>query len=145
MPQTISSTGIGPSEKEIIGLALKFTSTESSLEVQFENVYSEKDTIYLKIDYWANDPSDGILFDDKTDKWPQMVSSNSWPDHARYWFPCYDHPNDKVTHEIIVTVQEHLKVLSNLVAPKICDTELEEEFTIPISNTNSSSTGFPER
>ena len=42
-----------------------------------------------------------------------MVESNSWPDHASYWYPCYDYPNDKATQEVIITVKKPYKVLSN--------------------------------
>jgi aminopeptidase N len=42
-----------------------------------------------------------------------MVSTDSWPDEAHHWIPCYDYPNDKVTHELIVTVPEGDRVLSN--------------------------------
>ena len=42
-----------------------------------------------------------------------MVSSDCWPDKARQWIPCYDYPNDKVTNEMIVTVDKKYKVLSN--------------------------------
>ncbi len=92
---------------------LSFTSSDTSVLIHLEKSYSTSDTIQLSIFYNGQNPSDGLLFDDKTDKWPRMVSSNSWPNRARYWFPCYDYPNDKVTHEIIVTAEEDLKVLSN--------------------------------
>ena len=42
-----------------------------------------------------------------------MVSSDCFPDKARQWIPCYDYPNDKVTTEMIVTVDKKYKVLSN--------------------------------
>ncbi|MHC4236634.1 MAG: M1 family metallopeptidase, partial [Planctomycetota bacterium] len=37
----------------------------------------------------------------------------SWPDEAHHWIPLYDYPNDKVTHELIVTAPAGNKVLSN--------------------------------
>lgn len=92
---------------------LVFTSTESSVDVDLGKNYSRSDTVKLIIHYRGHDPSDGILFDDETEEWPQMVSSNSWPINARYWFPCYDYPNDKVVQETIITANEDLKVLSN--------------------------------
>ena len=38
-----------------------------------------------------------------------MIISGS----ARFWFPCYAHQNDKVTHEIIVSVPDAYEALSN--------------------------------
>ena len=71
------------------------------------------DTVDMTIAYSSGDPEDGLFFDEKTDKHPKMVSTDSWPDDARYWFPCYDHPHDKVTQEMIITAGRELKVLSN--------------------------------
>jgi aminopeptidase N len=42
-----------------------------------------------------------------------QVSSDCWPNKARQWIPCYDYPHDKVTQEMIVTVDRQFKVLSN--------------------------------
>ena len=42
-----------------------------------------------------------------------MVSTDSWPNEAHHWIPLYDYPNDKVTHELIITVPEGNRVLSN--------------------------------
>ena len=98
---------------KLTGEKCDFTADGKSVEIKLNQTFTTKDTVGLVIHYNGNDPSDGLIFDDKTEKWPQMACSNSWADHARYWFPCYDYPNDKVTHEVIVTVKEDLKVLSN--------------------------------
>ena len=50
---------------------------------------------------------------DATDKSPRQASSDCFPNKARQWIPCYDYPNDKFTQEMIVTVDEKYKVLSN--------------------------------
>ncbi len=39
--------------------------------------------------------------------------TQSEPEHARYWFPCYSSPNDMLTSETLVTVPEDFFVLSN--------------------------------
>jgi len=108
---------------------LEFYQTDKEVVVKLGRSYSVNDTINLSINYFSHDPSDGLLFDDKTDRWPQMVSSNSWPNHARYWFPCYDHPNDKVTHDVIVTVKNGLKVLSNGKLMRVMENQAESTAT----------------
>ncbi len=95
------------------GEALPFEQTTTEVSLHFAESHGIHDTLTFSIQYTGDHPSDGLLFDNETDQWPKMVSSNSWPNHARYWFPCYDHPNDKVTHDIVVTVKEDLKVLAN--------------------------------
>jgi aminopeptidase N len=55
----------------------------------------------------------GLDFKAKTSDNPQLINTLSWPEGARHWFPCYDHPNDRATQEVVATVQEGYKVLSN--------------------------------
>jgi len=107
------------SEMEVTGVvngggeSLKYKHDGDRLRIKLNRSYSRADTVTLTVQYNGQDPSDGLFFDDASENHPKMVSSNSWPDHARYWFPCYDAPNDKVTHEVIATVKKPLKVLSN--------------------------------
>lgn len=42
-----------------------------------------------------------------------QVWSQGEPDENRYWFPVFDHPEDKLTTELIITIKPSLKVLSN--------------------------------
>ena len=55
----------------------------------------------------------GLDFKGETPKNPQLINTLSWPEGARHWFPCYDHPNDRATQDLIATVPERYKVLSN--------------------------------
>ena len=55
----------------------------------------------------------GLDFKEETPDNPAHINTMSWPEGARHWFPCYDHPNDRATHEVIATVREDYKVLSN--------------------------------
>jgi len=71
------------------------------------------DTIDVTVLFRGEGSRDGFFFDDANDDHPQMVSTDSWPDEAHHWIPLYDYPNDKVTHELIVTVPEGNRVLSN--------------------------------
>ncbi|MCB5224005.1 MAG: M1 family aminopeptidase [Candidatus Cloacimonadaceae bacterium] len=49
----------------------------------------------------------GMIFSSNT------VFTISDPDAARYWWPCYDHPWDKATVNLNVTLREDWKVASN--------------------------------
>jgi aminopeptidase N len=107
------------SEMEVAGVfgpggdPLRFKHQGDRLRIRLDRPYSTSDTVVLSVRYRGSDPSDGLFFDDETEDHPKMLSSNSWPDHARYWFPCNDVPDDKATHEMIITVRQPLKVLSN--------------------------------
>lgn len=92
---------------------LEFKQDSTSVEIQLNRIYRSQELIKLTVFYKGSGLSDGLFFHDASDHNPEMVESNSWPNHARYWFPCYDYPNDKVTHEVIVTVDKPFKVISN--------------------------------
>src|SRR6185369_2048220 len=44
---------------------------------------------------------------------PRQLWTQGEVDEARYWIPCFDHPVDKLTTEIVVTAPEGMAALSN--------------------------------
>jgi aminopeptidase N len=44
---------------------------------------------------------------------PRQIWTQGQGEDNRYWFPCYDYPNDKATSEVLVTVDTALQTLSN--------------------------------
>lgn len=44
---------------------------------------------------------------------PVVVWSQGQDEDSRFWFPCWDSPNEKATTEMIVTVREPYRVISN--------------------------------
>src|SRR5262249_47114040 len=64
----------------------------------------------------VRDPKDGLFFFGPTEAEPDVpltVWSQGEPVSNRYWFPCLDHPNQRQTTELIVTVPDGFEVLSN--------------------------------
>lgn len=94
-------------------IPLKFNQTGQMLTIYLSRAYSYGEEVTFTIKYYAKDPKAGFFFSDKTSRNPKMISTDSWPNEARHWFPCYDYPNDKVTMELIATVKKPNKVLSN--------------------------------
>ena len=92
---------------------LRFKQTDKYLIVYFPKAYSYGEILTFTVKYHAKDPKYGLFFDDERPTNPKMVSTVSWPEYAHHWFPCYDFPHDKVTNELIVTVKDNYKVLSN--------------------------------
>jgi aminopeptidase N len=43
----------------------------------------------------------------------RVLFSENWPDRARQWVPCIDHPSDKATSELIVIAPAKYQVVSN--------------------------------
>ena len=92
---------------------LSFEQTEDKLYVDLANACSYPDTVKFSVYYHLSKEVKGLRFIEKTDYSPLQVSSDCWPNKARQWIPCYDYPHDKVTQEMIVTVDNNYKVLSN--------------------------------
>jgi aminopeptidase N len=95
------------------GQRLPHVQGDTSVVITLPRALSYGDTTTLTVAYRGENPQEGFFFDDASDDHPQMVSTDSWPDEAHHWIPLYDYPNDKVTHELIITVPEGNKVLSN--------------------------------
>lgn len=55
----------------------------------------------------------GLDFKEETGRNPQLVNTLSFPEGARHWYPSVDHPADRATFEVLATVREDWKVLSN--------------------------------
>ncbi len=55
----------------------------------------------------------GLDFKAETDANPGLVNTLSFPEGARHWYPSVDHPADRATFELLATVREDWKVLSN--------------------------------
>ena len=69
----------------------------------------------LKVEYSA-EPRQGVYFvspDDKLTDKPLQAWTQGEPEFSRYWYPCYDHPNDKSTSETVITAREGNVVVSN--------------------------------
>jgi aminopeptidase N len=57
-------------------------------------------------------PADGLII--SKNKFNQRTFfSDNWPNRARNWIPCNDHPSDKATVDFIVTAPDHYQVVSN--------------------------------
>jgi aminopeptidase N len=95
------------------GRELVYLQSDTSVVVAFRQAISYGDTVDFTVVYRGENPQEGFFFDEPDDDHPQMVSTDSWPDEAHHWIPLYDYPNDKVTHELIISVPEGNKVLSN--------------------------------
>ncbi len=75
----------------------------------------EKKSHVVVVEYISK-PSKGLYFIQPDNAYPEkeiQVWTHSEPESARYWYPCYDYPNDKSTSETIVTVPEGFVVISN--------------------------------
>ncbi|MBN1551856.1 M1 family metallopeptidase, partial [bacterium] len=95
--------------------AVRFHSDSNKIYIDLDDSYSPRDTLQLTVSY-VTKPQKGVYFNipsEKLDGKHLQVYSHSEPTDARYWYPCYDAPDDKLTSEIEATVNEKLTVVSN--------------------------------
>ena len=92
-----------------------FDHSDDKLRIRLERALKAGDEVEVAIDYSAK-PRRGLYFigpdsgypDKPLEAWTQGEDEDS-----RYWFPCYDYPNDRVTSEVIATVPETYTAVSN--------------------------------
>ena len=85
------------------------------LKVSLDRACASGDEFVIGIDYEAQ-PRRGMYFigpDDAYPDKPREIWTQGEDEDSRYWFPCYDYPNDKATSEIVATVPAHLRAVSN--------------------------------
>ncbi|MCA9283335.1 MAG: M1 family metallopeptidase, partial [Phycisphaerales bacterium] len=66
--------------------------------------------------YEVRDPVDGLFWTVESPAWPgrpAQIHTQGQPETNRYWFPCHDFPNERLTTEFVVTVPEDFTVVSN--------------------------------
>lgn len=107
------------------GYPLSFKQTKDKLHVLLNRPHSNSDTIKLTVSYFLTEQVKGLRFIDATENSPLQVSSDCYPNKAHQWIPCYDYPHDKVTQDVIVTVDKKYKVLSNGLLLGIADDKLD--------------------
>lgn len=98
------------------GEPLKFRyEGNEKLFVTLDRAYSAGEQITVTVDYVAT-PKKGLTFITPTEREPErpfQIWSQGETELNHYWFPCYDHPNDRATSELTATVEEKYQVISN--------------------------------
>lgn len=95
---------------------LAFDQHDQSLAIELPREVAAHEMIELEIDYRLVQPQQGVQFVVPDESEPQrepIVWTQSQPESARYWFPCIDSPNVRLTSEMIATVPNDFFVLSN--------------------------------
>ncbi|MBN8730141.1 MAG: HEAT repeat domain-containing protein [Acidobacteria bacterium] len=122
--------------------ALRFDQTPGKLTVHLDRPYRFAEELTVTISYQADqvaiDPERygmpkgyglGISFKSETPTHPRLIHTLSFPEGARHWFPCYDHPNDKATSELIATVDARYQVIANGVLLSVQEDSAKREKT----------------
>jgi aminopeptidase N len=69
---------------------------------------------------YSGEPVDGLIIS-KNKYGDRTFFADNWPDRARNWIPCVDHPYDKATVDFIITSPDHYEVVgSGYLAEESC-------------------------
>ncbi|MEE8170454.1 MAG: hypothetical protein V3T70_07900, partial [Phycisphaerae bacterium] len=107
--------------------AVRLTRHERTVDVDFVNdgerlaitcdpPLAAGEAARIEVDYTLDDPATGLHFFGPTDAQPDvpnLVWSQGQAITNRYWFPCFDHPGERQTSELIVTAAKGNEVISN--------------------------------
>ena len=98
------------------GGALPYNYDGQRLRVTFPESLQHGAPATVEVDYGVTKPRLGLYFitpDAAYPHKPVQVWSQCQDEDARYWFPCFDAPNEKATTEMTVTVPQPYFALSN--------------------------------
>ncbi len=84
---------------------------DDRLKIDLASRKVEGETSNLLIHYYGI-PADGLIIS-RNRYGDRTFFADNWPDRARNWIPCVDHPSDKAFVDFIVYAPDKYKVVSN--------------------------------
>lgn len=93
------------------GKPLSYTHINDQLTIQFATPVKSGERKSISITY-EGIPADGLVIT-KNKYGHRVFFADNWPNRARNWIPCVDHPADKASLDFIVTAPAHYQVISN--------------------------------
>ena len=97
------------------GTPLDFSYENKKLRIALGSPRKAGQEMDIQIAYQCT-PRRGLYFNAPDDAYPDRPSqvwTQGEDEDSRYWFPCYDFPNERFTSEIIVTVPRQWTTVSN--------------------------------
>ena len=97
------------------GVSLDYSHEDEVLRINLGSPRNAGDEITVQIRYQCT-PRRGLYFNAPDASYPdrpRQVWTQGQDEDSRYWFPCYDSPNERFTSEIIVTVPSAWTTISN--------------------------------
>jgi aminopeptidase N len=91
------------------GKPLTFTHTNNLLTITAPVKSGERKKLVIT---YEGIPDNGLIIS-KNKYGHRVFFADNWPNRARHWLPCIDHPSDKAPLDFIVTAPPHYQVISN--------------------------------
>jgi len=89
---------------------------DGTLTISFDPPIPVGEQTQLTIRYTIDDPPEGLHWTPESPAWPgrpAQLHTQGQPESNRYWFPCHDFPNERLTTELIVHVPRGFVASSN--------------------------------
>ncbi len=103
--------GMTVEEVTLDGSSTHWSHNDDRLRIDLSTMKVEGETSNLVIRYYGI-PADGLIIS-RNRYGDRTFFADNWPDRARNWIPCVDHPSDKAFVDFIVYAPEKYKVVSN--------------------------------
>ncbi len=108
---TASGTGMKVSKILAGTIPLTFHHSNNQIGINIPDSLKSAETCSLSV-YYSGIPADGLIIS-KNKFGKRTFFADNWPDRARNWLPCVDHPSDKATVEFFVSAPDKYEVVSN--------------------------------
>jgi aminopeptidase N len=93
------------------GGEIKWYHKNDKVNITFDTPALAGSTGIISINY-SGIPADGLIIS-KNKYGNRTFFADHWPDRARNYLPCIDHPADKATVDFIITAPNHYEVVAN--------------------------------
>lgn len=90
---------------------IKWVHTGNRIIITMDNSVKAGSQGTFNVDY-SGVPADGLIIS-KNKYGDRTFFADNWPDRARNWLPCVDHPYDKATVDFIIISPDHYEVVGN--------------------------------
>ncbi|HEY4823032.1 MAG TPA: M1 family aminopeptidase, partial [Candidatus Bathyarchaeia archaeon] len=97
------------------GKPASFENTGRKIIIYLDKALKTKENVTVSIRY-SGEPRRGLYFigpDKAYPDRPYQAWTQGEDEDSRYWFPCYDYPNQRATSEVVVTVPQKCMAISN--------------------------------
>ncbi|MGQ9837783.1 MAG: M1 family aminopeptidase [Cyanobacteriota bacterium] len=111
----LDAVRLGIQSVRVDGKAETFTDNGEKLEIQLSQPTGEA-PLTLEIAYCLEKPQRGLYFIKPSAHYPDkpvQVWTQGEDEDSRYWFPCFDYPGQLSSSELVVTVPDPYRVISN--------------------------------
>ncbi len=111
----LDAVRLGIQSVRVNGEAQAFEADGETLQIQLGQPTGE-DPLTLEIAYRLEKPERGLYFIKPNPHYPDkpiQVWTQGEDEDSRYWFPCFDYPGQLATSELVVTVPDPYRAISN--------------------------------